>query len=125
MTQSPGKATAIRYAAFLFLLLVQTMVLYTQNAIGTFGNAGHFSLRTPSYFDMDASISRKFNLGERFQTEARVEAFNLTNHPNFGGPTPSTGVGLGENANASSSAFGRITTAGDPRILQGAIKLTF
>ncbi len=99
--------------------------LYTQNAIGTFGNAGHFSLRTPSYFDVDASISRKFNLGEHLQTEARVEAFNVTNHPNFGGPTPSTGVGLGENANASSSTFGRITTAGDQRILQGAIKLTF
>ena len=44
--------------------------LFTQNAVGTFGNAGHFSLRTPSYFDVDASISRKFNLGEHFQTEA-------------------------------------------------------
>ncbi len=43
--------------------------LFTQNAVGTFGNAGHFSLRTPSYFDVDAAISRKFNLGEHFQTK--------------------------------------------------------
>jgi hypothetical protein len=98
---------------------------YTQNQVGTFGNAGHFSLRTPSYFDVDTAISRKFNIGERGAIEARVEAFNLTNHPNFGGPTPSTGVGLGPNATVTSSNFGRITTAGDPRILQGALKFTF
>lgn len=98
---------------------------YTQNAIGTFGNAGHFSLRTPSYFDIDAALIRKFNVGERAAIEARVEAFDVTNHPNFGGPTPSTGVALGPARTLSSSSFGRITTAGDPRILQGAIKFSF
>ena len=99
--------------------------LFTQNAIGTFGNAGHYSLRTPSYFDVDAALDRKFQVTERFVVEARVETFNVTNHPNFGGATPSTGVSLGENATVSSSSFGRITTAGDPRIMQGAIKITF
>jgi hypothetical protein len=99
--------------------------LYKENATGTFGNAGHYSLRTPGYFDIDAAISRTFRVAERYAVQARVEAFNLTNHPNFGGPTPSTGVTLGQNANVSSSNFGRITTAGDPRILQGAIKFTF
>lgn len=98
---------------------------FTANAIGTFGNAGHYSLRTPSYFDVDASISRTFKLGERLALDARVEAFDVTNHPNFGGPTPSTGVGLGPNLTRSSSNFGRITTAGDPRILQGAFKIVF
>ncbi|HEY4048209.1 MAG TPA: carboxypeptidase regulatory-like domain-containing protein [Acidobacteriaceae bacterium] len=99
--------------------------LYKQNATGTFGNAGHFSLRTPGYFDVDAAISRTFRVAERYAVLARVDAFNVTNHPNFGGPTPSTGVPLGLNANFSSSNRGRITTAGDPRILQGAIKFTF
>ena len=98
---------------------------YTQNAPGTFGNAGHLSLRTPNYFDVDTSVSRRFKAGERFTIETRVEGFNVTNHPNFGGPTPSTGVSLGPNLNFSSSAFGRITTAGDPRILQGAFKFIF
>jgi hypothetical protein len=98
---------------------------FVQNATGQFGNAGHFSLRTPSYFDVDAALSRVFKFAEVFNLEARVEAFNLTNHPNFGGPTPSTGVSLGPNPTLSSSSFGRITTAGDPRILQGALKLTF
>jgi hypothetical protein len=98
---------------------------YNQNAVGTFGTAGHFSLRTPSYFDVDAAVLRKFNAGERFTIETPVEAFNVTNHPNFGGPTPSTGVSLGPNSTLTSSSFGRITTAGNPRILQGAIKLIF
>ena len=99
--------------------------LYTPNALGTFGNAGHNSLRTPSYFDVDSAVSREFKLHERLSLDARVEAFNVLNHPNFGGSTPSTGVGLGPNASISSSQFGQITTAGDPRILQGAIKITF
>jgi hypothetical protein len=99
---------------------------YTVPALGTYGNAGHYSLRTPSYFDVDAALSRRFKAGERLVIETRVEAFDVTNHPNFGGPTPSTGVGLGPNAsNPTSSSFGRITTAGDPRIFQGALKFSF
>jgi hypothetical protein len=99
--------------------------LYTANALGTFGNAGHNSLRTPGYFDVDTAVSREFKLYERLTLTARAEAFNLLNHPNFGGPAPSSGVALGPNASISSSQFGQITTAGDPRILQGALKLTF
>jgi hypothetical protein len=94
-------------------------------ADGTFGNAGHYMLRQPNYFDIDAAVSRKFKATERFTIETRVEGFNVINHPNFGGPTPSTGVGIGPNVTKSSSNFGRITTAGDQRILQGAFKVIF
>ena len=83
-------------------------------------------LRTPSYFDVDSAISRIFKATERVNVDLRVEAFNVTNHPNFGGPTPSTGVSLGPNvSNPTSSSFGRITTAGDQRIFQGAFKVIF
>ena len=98
---------------------------FQKNAIGTFGTASHYMLRTPGYFDVDAAISRKFKVTERIDVDARVEAFDVTNHPNFGGPTPSTGVALGPNVTQSSSTFGQITTAGDPRILQGALKFIF
>jgi hypothetical protein len=98
---------------------------FAVNALGTFGNAGHYMLRTPSYFDVDSAISRKFKVTERFDVEARVEAFNVTNHPNVGGPTPSTGVSLVPNvSNPTSSSFGQITNAGDQRIMQGALKFT-
>ncbi len=98
---------------------------FTQNSAGTFGNASHYMLRQPSYFDMDAAISRKFKVTERLDVDARVEAFNMINHPNFGGPTPSTGVGLLSTVSYSSATFGQITTAGDQRIMQGALKLIF
>jgi hypothetical protein len=41
--------------------------------------------------------------------------FNLLNRVNLGNP----------NMNASSAKFGRITTAGAPRVVQMALKVTF
>jgi hypothetical protein len=89
--------------------------LFVANALGTFGNAGHNSLRGPGLFDIDLAVSRQFPVKERFSLQVRAEAFNVLNHPNFGSP----------NANVSSSSFGQITSASDPRILQGSIKLVF
>ena len=89
--------------------------LYTANALGTFGNAAHNSLRGPGYFDVDVAVSRQFKLLERLSLQVRAEAFNALNHPNFGAP----------NANISSASFGQITSASDPRILQASMKLVF
>ena len=60
--------------------------LYTPNAIGTFGNASHYSLRGPGYFDVDLALSREFKALERLTLVVRGEAFNLFNHPNFQSP---------------------------------------
>lgn len=89
--------------------------LFTANAPGSFGNAGHNSLRGPGLFDIDLAVSREFRFIERFSLQIRAEAFNVLNHPNFGSPS----------ANISSSSFGQITSANDPRILQGSMKLVF
>jgi hypothetical protein len=45
----------------------------------------------------------------------RAEAFNVANHPNFGGV--STGLGSGD--------YGQVTNADDPRILEFAMKVIF
>jgi hypothetical protein len=89
--------------------------LYTANALGTFGNAAHYSLRGPGYFNVDLAVSRQFNLRERLTLQVRVEGFNVLNHPNFQLPV----------ANLSSANFGQITTAFDPRIMQASMKLVF
>ncbi len=89
--------------------------LFAPNALGTFGNAGHNSLRGPGYFDVDLAISREFRLLEKLTLHARVEAFNALNHPNFMLPV----------GNISAANFGQITTAFDPRIMQASMKLTF
>ena len=47
--------------------------------------------------------------------ELRAEIFNLLNTPPLGGP----------NGVAGSAAFGTITTAGDPRVVQLALKVLF
>ena len=89
--------------------------LFAANQLGSFGNAGHFSLRGPGYFNVDVAVGREFRFVERFTLQARGEAFNALNHPNFGGP----------NATLSSATFGQIRGARDPRILQASMKLIF
>ena len=52
---------------------------------------------------------------ERHKIEFRVECFNSLNRVNLGNPT----------ATFSSSLFGRITSASDPRILQLGLRYSF
>jgi hypothetical protein len=77
---------------------------FTVNALGTFGN----SLRNLNYFNVDAGLQRSFPIGPSIQFKFRAEAFDATNHVHFSQP--------GTNVSAP-TAFGKITTAGDPRIL--------
>jgi hypothetical protein len=88
---------------------------FTANPIGTFGNVGQNSVWAPGAFTFDMSIFRAFRLGERFKLEYRLDASNIFNH------TVLTAV----NGTASSSAFGAVTSTGNPRILQMALRLTF
>ncbi len=88
---------------------------FTPNAVGTFGSLGRDAVRGPAQFDFDASLSRLFAFRENVRLEARGEAFNVINHTNFGNPTTTL----------SSSTFGRILSANDPRIFQFAMKLIF
>jgi hypothetical protein len=88
---------------------------FTANPTGTFGNLGRNAVRAPGQVNFDIALSRLFAITERWRLEARAEAFNAINHTNFNAP----------NANQSSGTFGRITSAGDPRILQFAMKLIF
>ena len=88
---------------------------FVPNAVGAFGNAGWNSLRGPGFFTIDVGLSRSFPVREGHRVQLRFEFFNATNHANFSNPT----------GNITSSNFGRILSAGDPRILQFALKYTF
>ena len=92
-----------------------TPAAYTPNVIGGFGNAGNDSLVGPGAVNVDAAISRDFNIRERMRFELRFEAFNLANHPNFSNP---------DNI-LSDSTFGQIQSDAGPRILQFAGKFQF
>jgi hypothetical protein len=60
-------------------------------------------------------LGKTFLLDERVRLEFRAEAFNLTNTPPLGN----------FNGNFGTTAFGSITTAGDPRVFEFVLKLHF
>ncbi|MGH9430440.1 MAG: carboxypeptidase regulatory-like domain-containing protein [Terriglobia bacterium] len=88
---------------------------FSISAPGTFGNLGRSSLLAPGYFDIDAAVSRYFNITERHRIELRFEFFNLTNEVNFSAP----------DATVTDATFGQIQSDVSPRILQFALKYTF
>jgi hypothetical protein len=101
---------------------------FAQNAIGTYGNLGRNAVRGPGSFFFDTSVSRVFKVKERYQLEARAEAFNILNHTNFVGAISPAGGSSFTTAttNLSSGAtFGKANGAFDPRILQFALKIHF
>jgi hypothetical protein len=81
----------------------------------TLGNASRNPVRGPSYRNVDVSVSRRVPLAGTTSLELRAEAFNLLNTPPLGNP----------NGVAGTAAFGTITTAGDPRVVQLAAKYQF
>ena len=88
---------------------------FTTPAIGTYGNMGRNSIQGPGRFSLDVSLSRTFTFMENQSLQFRAEAFNLPNHVNPDNP----------NATITSSDFGRVTSARDPRIMQFALKYVF
>jgi hypothetical protein len=86
-------------------------------ALGTLGNLGWNSIEGPGRWQIDLSLVRLFRLGpgEGHRLEFRAEAFNLTNNIIRNDPV----------AALSSSVFGQIIGADDPRILQFAVKYAF
>jgi hypothetical protein len=93
---------------------------------GTFGNLGRDVVSGPGTVNVDFSLSRTFRFHERWQFEARAEAFNVINHPNFVGSNPTFyPTQVATTTALSSSTFGQVQSANDPRIFQFALKLHF
>jgi hypothetical protein len=83
-----------------------------------FGNTGRASVREPGLVNFDESIFKSFPLREAVSLQFRAEIFNFTNTPVFGLPS---GLGL----TFGSATFGKVLSAGDPRVVQLALKLVF
>jgi hypothetical protein len=81
----------------------------------TLGSARRNPVRGPSYRNLDVALARRIATGRAVGIELRAEAFNITNTPSLGAPNGTFGT----------AAFGTITTAGDPRVIQLAAKLLF
>lgn len=75
------------------------------------------------FLSLGARLSRNFRLTERLGMEAMVESFNALNHMN--GVTRNGTFGTGAYPTNPSPAFGQITSVGDPRSFQLALRLRF
>ena len=81
----------------------------------TLGTASRNPVRGPSYRNLDLAVVRSMPLAGRADVQLRVEIFNVLNTAQLGAPA---GV-------AGAANFGTIVTAGDPRVVQVALKMQF
>ncbi len=92
---------------------------FTTPAPGTFGDSGKNILNGPAQVNADLGASKNWAVSEGVNLQFRWEAFNALNHPSFGTPN--------NNVTAGPGVFGSITATGaiPPRVMQGALKVTF
>ncbi len=81
----------------------------------TLGTSSRNPVRGPGYRNLDVALFKHTAITERLNLEFRTEAFNLTNTPPLGAPNVVLGT----------PGFGSITSAGDPRVVQFALKIIF
>jgi hypothetical protein len=81
----------------------------------TLGNSSRNPVRGPDYRNADIALIKRTAIREQVNLEFRAEAFNLTNTPPLGVPNVVLGT----------PGFASITSAGDPRVIQFALKLNF
>ena len=79
-----------------------------------YGTSGRNSVRGPGATRLDLSVFRAFQIG-RLKPEVRIEAFNLTNTPQFGNPA----------SNVTGANFMRILSASNERNIRVGLRLAF
>jgi Carboxypeptidase regulatory-like domain/TonB-dependent Receptor Plug Domain len=82
---------------------------------GRYGTFGRNVFHGPGTVETDFGLTKSFRLTESQHLQIRGEAFNLFNHTNFNNPQGSI----------ASTAFGRVTTALDPRLVQLTARYQF
>jgi hypothetical protein len=74
------------------------------------------TMRIEATNNVNLTLAKSFLIHDRIKLQFRAEAFNLCNHPLFGGP----------NTSPTSSAFGTITSqSNSPRTMEFGLRLTF
>ena len=81
----------------------------------TLGSSTRNPVRGPGYRNLDLALMRLLPIGGSRSLELRAEVFNATNTPALGAPNTTVGA----------AAFGTITSAADPRVVQLALKFRF
>jgi hypothetical protein len=88
---------------------------FTSPTTGTYSTLAPFTILNRSNLQNDFALTRTFKIAATQSVQFRWEVFNLLNHVNFNAPVTSL----------NSASFGQIQSAGDPRIMQFALKFTY
>jgi hypothetical protein len=91
--------------------------LATRPANGTLPNQNRNSIEFNNlgFQNWNASLFKSFRIAERHIIQLRGEAFNLPNHPNWGGV----------DTNPTSATFGMVTSKGSERNIQLSLRYSF
>ncbi len=91
---------------------------------GDIGNSGRNAFRGPTFYNVDASLVKRFRITEGSAVTFRAEAYNLFNHPQFGTPSGTTSA---TTVNYSTvSTFGKYSqTLNGARTMQMALRFDF
>jgi len=88
---------------------------FAKAPFGSFGNAGRNVVDGPGSGTVDVSLLKNTLIGEKLNVQFRAEAFNLFDRTNF--DLPDIFVG--------SPTFGKVQSAGSPRVVQLGLKFIF
>jgi len=88
---------------------------FTSEPLGQFGNVPPEFFSGPGTNNFDMALLKDTKIHDAMNVEFRVEAFNIFNHAQFGGP----------DGTFTDSQFGYVQSAAAPRLMQGALKFTF
>jgi hypothetical protein len=94
-------------------------------APGTFGNVGKGQFIGPGFWNWDMGVFKNIPVTDRVAMQFRGELFNTFNHTNFSTDSTGSRAKSPVQANPSSTSFGQIQAANDPRIIQLALKVVF
>lgn len=106
---------------------------YVLAGLGAYANAGRNTFPLSPIDNIDASLSKKFNVNERMKLQFSAQAFNLLNHPQFipgfvSDLTPVSFTGAGRNfLIPGNAAFGQYQQffPSNARIMQIVAKISF
>jgi hypothetical protein len=110
-------------------------------AYGSYGTMGPNTFTGPGFANLDFSVSKLWNIKERYRFQFRAEIFNIFNHPSFASPYGSPWINqtapATDPSGAAGSAFGILRStpdvasgnpvlgSGGPRAIQLGLKILF
>jgi len=94
------------------------------------GNTGRNQFRGPGYIQDNVSLFKSFPLYREAALETRIEAFQLSNTPQFNNPNSGSGSiftasNFGQVTSTLGSGQGSVNGVGGGRTLQASVKITF